>query len=91
MCMDALYIIGTIILLLPNTACFGIGRLLIGIASGVMMHVCPVYIDEVTPVPMMTKIAPFSFILENISLILAYGFGLMLPYTDLSHNPLNEL
>ena len=91
MCMDALYIIGTIILLIPNTACFGIGRLLLGIASGAMMHVCPVYIHEITPVPMMTKIAPFSFILENTSLILAYGFGLMLPYTNLPQNPLNEL
>ena len=89
--MDILFIIGSLILIIPNTVAFGAGRILTGIATGAMSVASPIYLSEVTPVVMMPQVGPLIVIMENIALVISYGLGLMLPVSNFSENSLNEL
>ena len=84
---DLLYIIGSIILVMPATVCFGIGRFLEGIALGFFATLGPVYLGESTPVEMMPKVGPILYVFSGVGMITAYAFGLMLPIDNFDSDP----
>ena len=86
---DIAYVIGTIILVMPSTATFGIGRLITGCSAGIFMTIGPIYVTEVTPEPMMGKVGPIIVIANNLGLLTAYGLGLALPTGNFENNPFN--
>ena len=89
--IDSLFIIGSIILVIPHTIAFGVGRMLTGIAIGAMAIVTPIFLSEITPVAMMSRVGPLVVITENIGLLCSYGLGLMLPVDNFTSDPLNNL
>lgn len=89
--VDICFIIGSILIILPSTVTFGIGRLITGFATGVMATVSPIYTNEVTPVSMNPRVGPLVVISASVGLMLSYAFGLMLPTENFAENPLNNL
>jgi hypothetical protein len=85
------YVIFTVILVMPSTVCFGIGRFMVGATVGIFGNIAPVYIGEITPIEMMPKVAPILYVNSGLGLLVAYAFGLMLPYEDLENDPNNDL
>lgn len=88
---DSLFVIFTIILVMPSTVCFGIGRFGVGIAIGLLATIGPIYVGEITPIEMMPKVAPIIYINSGLGMVFAYGFGLMLPYENFESDPYNDL
>jgi MFS family permease len=86
---DWVYILGTIILVMPSTATFGIGRLITGCSAGIFMTIGPIYVTEVTPEAMMGKVGPIIVIANNLGLLVAYGLGLALPTGNFKDDPFN--
>ena len=88
---DLLYMLGCVLSVLPYTVSFGTGRLVCGISSGLSLSICPVFVNEVTPDAMTIKMGPLVQISCNAALIVAYGFGLLLPVSDYNSARLNNL
>ncbi|OMJ73234.1 hypothetical protein SteCoe_28108 [Stentor coeruleus] len=86
---DILYIVGTIILVMPSTTTFGIGRFLTGLTTGFSATLVPIYIAETTPEDMSHKVGPLILISHNLGLMSAFGFGLALPTENFNTNPFN--
>ena len=89
MWIDWVYIIGTVILVMPSTATFAIGRLITGCSAGIFMTIGPIYVTEVTPEAMMSKVGPIIVIANNLGLLVAYGLGLALPTDNFKDDPFN--
>ena len=89
MWIDWVYIVGTVILVMPSTATFGIGRLITGCSAGIFMTIGPIYVTEVTPEAMMSKVGPIIVIANNLGLLVAYGLGLALPTSNFKDDPFN--
>ncbi|OMJ94600.1 hypothetical protein SteCoe_2249 [Stentor coeruleus] len=88
---DILFIAGSIILVMPHTVTFGIGRFFTGFTSGVMATIGPVFINEVSPVEMIGKVGPLVVISNALGLLCSYSFGLFLPIENFSEDPNNYL
>jgi len=86
---DIVYVIGTVVLVMPSTATFGIGRLITGCSAGIFMTIGPIYVTEVTPEAMMGKVGPIIVIANNLGLLTAYGLGLALPTGDFENDAFN--
>ena len=88
---DCIFVIFSIILVMPSTVCFGIGRFVVGIAVGLLGTIGPIYVGEITPIEMMQKVAPIIYINSGLGMVFAYAFGLMLPYENFESDPYNDL
>ncbi|OMJ85248.1 hypothetical protein SteCoe_13484 [Stentor coeruleus] len=88
---DILFIAASIMIVMPHTVPFGIGRFFTGLSTGVMATVNPIFINEVTPVEMIGKVGPLLVITSSIGLLCSYSFGLFLPLDNFSDDPLNNL
>ena len=88
---NVLFIIGSIIMVMPSTAAFGCGRLLTGLATGVHLSVVIIFINEITPVSMMPTVGPVFVIVSNLGLVCSYALGLMLPISDFAEDSRNNL
>ena len=88
---DVLFILGSVILVMPSTTAFGIGRILTGISTGIMSSICYIFVNEVTPVAMMPKIGPAQVLSCNIATVCSYSLGLTLPISNFSENSSNNL
>ena len=86
---DIFYALGTVILVMPSTVTFGIGRFLTGLGAGLFMTIGPIHITEMTPEAMMAKAGPLIVIVGNVGLMTAYGLGLALPTSDFENDPFN--
>ena len=91
MLMDSSFIIGSIILVMPSTVCFGFGRFITGIAIGIGSILGPVYTSESTPQDIMPKVSPILFTFGGIGMIISYSLGLILPVDNIDTDPKSYL
>ena len=89
--MDSLFLTGSIILVMPSTICFGIGRFITGIAIGICPILGPVYLNESTPQEIMPKVAPLIYAFGGIGMIISYALGLILPVDNMDTDPKSYL
>jgi MFS family permease len=75
MMTDVAYVIGTIILVMPSTPTFAIGRLITGLGAGIFMTIGPIYVTEVTPEALIAKVGPIIVVANNLGLLTAYGLS----------------
>jgi MFS transporter, putative metabolite transport protein len=86
---NAMYMLGSGIQLIPNTFCFGIGRFLTGLPTGIYYTLIPLYTNEITPELMVSRTGPVLGFADNLGVVLTLGLGLMLPNSNSS--PFNYL
>lgn len=86
---DMIIILATIITVIPYTFCFGLGRLLSGIGSGCFCMLCPLYLNEISPVEISGQIGSLMMIMSCIGSTLAFGLALILPVENYESDPIN--
>ena len=86
---DLFYFAGTVILVMPSTVTFGIGRFLTGLGAGIFMTIGPIYVSEMTPEAMMDKVGPTIVVANYLGLMTAYGLGLALPTSNFENDSFN--
>jgi MFS transporter, SP family, arabinose:H+ symporter len=79
---DILFICSSSLTVIPTTATFGIGRLITGIAVGILQTVSPVFVNEIAPDEMIPQVGPLVQISTILGLVFAYSLGLPLPTGD---------
>lgn len=75
-------LIGSLIIVLPDTIGFGLGRFTTGLGVGLYTFLVPLYLNEVCPVEMSGKVGTLVQIQINVGVIVAYAFTLVLPTED---------
>ena len=89
--VNTIFIFGSIILVMPETVCFGIGRVLVGVSTGIGAALGPIYLGESTPIEMIPKVGPIIYAFGGAGMITAYAFGLMLPVDNFETDPNSHL
>jgi len=87
---DSIMVLGTVLSIIPFTETFLIGRLLLGAASGMLLTILPVYINELIPESLIPSFGPFVQISTDVGLVSAYIICLPLPTSNYSENWLNN-
>ena len=88
---DILFILASIVLVMPSTVCFGIGRFFVGVSTGIGATLGPIYLGESTPMEMMPKVGPIIYVFSGIGMITAYALGLTLPVDNIDTDPKSYL
>lgn len=88
---NIVFIITSLVTIVPTNYTFGIGRFVTGIIGGVFITVPAVFINEITPDPMAGKVGTLVQQACNLAFISSYGFGLLAPTEDLENNPWNYI
>jgi sugar porter (SP) family MFS transporter len=91
MLTDLLVFISSGIVIIPTTATFAIGRLLLGFCSGIFACVVPLYINETAPLAVAGKVGGIVQLQVTLGIVISYALALMLPTGDFNNNPLNYL
>lgn len=86
MLADWITICGSIIVIFPFTFTFGIGRFALGFASGMFNSLCPLYVNEKTPIEVSGKVGTLYQVYACIGVLAAYAMALPLPTGDYDHN-----
>lgn len=85
MLADWITVVGAVVVVIPFTITFGIGRFLLGIASGMFNSLCPLYINEKTPKEMSGKVGALFQIYGCLGVFAAYAMALPLPTGNYEH------
>ena len=80
---------GTGVSMIPNTITFGIGRLMLGVVSGVYLHLCPLYFSETIPKQVLGKIGALCQVNFSVGVTCSFAIGLPLPTDNLDDNPMS--
>lgn len=89
MIADIIAIFGSLIFLFPYTPTFAIARFIVGIASGVLAALCPLYINEISPPEIAGKLGSIVQLQVTLGIAVSYGLALPLPTTDYNNDPMN--
>ena len=89
MLADWVTIVGSCIVIIPFTPCFGIGRFILGFSSGMFNTLCPLYINEKTPKEMSGKVGAIFQVYACAGVLVAYALALALPTGDYDSDPMN--
>ena len=90
MIADVIVIVSSILAITPFTITFGIGRLGSGFASGIFLPVSAIFVNEISPKELVSKLGPFINVIVDVGIIISYFFGLLLPTSDYNSNWLNN-
>ena len=84
---DFVIIAAALITVIPFTPTFGIGRFLSGFGIGNFSVLCPLYVNEISPVEISGRLGSLMQLFGCIGLLFAYGFALALPTGQYEGNP----
>lgn len=87
---DLIIIIASLVTIIPTTYTFASGRFISGIGIGTFTMLCPVYINEVTPVNVNGKVGSLVQLFGCLGALFAFGFALFLPTGNYDHDPMNN-
>ena len=86
---DLIIITAAIITVIPFTVTFGAGRFLSGIGIGNFSVLCPLYINEITPVDISGKVGTMVMLFGSMGSLFAFSFALALPTSNYDSDPQN--
>lgn len=87
MLADWINVVGVVIIVLPHTIAFGVGRFVTGFSSGIFCSLCPLYINERTPAAISGKVGAIVQVYACLGVLVAYGLALPLPTGDYDNDP----
>lgn len=88
---DLIIICASIVTVIPLTITFGLGRFLSGIGIGNFSMLCPLYINEITPVDISGKIGSMVMLFGCLGSLFAFGLALALPVDNYDSDPMTYL
>ncbi|OMJ67089.1 hypothetical protein SteCoe_35845 [Stentor coeruleus] len=88
---DLIIIIASIASIIPYTLSFGIGRFLSGFSIGNFSMLCPLYINEISPIEITGRIGSMVMLFGCLGTLFAFSFALILPTSDYNNDPLNNI
>jgi SP family arabinose:H+ symporter-like MFS transporter len=91
MLADLISIFAGFITIIPETFTFALGRFLSGISIGKFSVLCPLYVNEIAPAKISGRLGSLIQPFCCFGLITAYAFALMLPTSEYSEDPKNNL
>ena len=86
---NLIYILGSLVCIIPTSYTFGVGRFVTGVVGGIFITVPAVFINEITPDQMTGKVGTLVQIACNVALICSYSLGLLAPTSNLNSDPWN--
>ncbi|OMJ71974.1 hypothetical protein SteCoe_29680 [Stentor coeruleus] len=88
---NVIFIVGSLISIIPSNYTFGAGRFITGIIGGVFITIPAVLINEITPDDMTGQVGTLIQSACNLGFLVAFLFGLIVPLENLDTSPSNYL
>lgn len=86
MITDLVAVFGALVIIIPSTLSFGIGRFVSGFTMGSFSMLCPQYINEFTPSPIRGAMGSINQLFSLIGLLVSYSVCLLLPLGSCDYN-----
>lgn len=88
---NIVFILGSLISIIPSNYTFGAGRLITGFVGGVFITVPAILINEITPDEMTGQVGTLIQTAVNFGFLMVFLFGLVVPLDNFDNNPANYL